>query len=350
MNRQLIIHIGLPKTGSTAAQTFFARNREALLSHSIDYLPIGEFYDGQIGRIASGNGAYLARSMLPKGDGAYLRWEEDRVRDALLAGMEGSKANKILLSSELFSLPDVSAWSNIADIANAGGLDLCFIAAVRNHCDWLTSAYLQGVKRHHVTDEPAPYIRQLYKSTRFLRYETYFRTLSELCAGRIHLVSYDQGTARGQLLDLFQRSLGIGDDLDLVGKRAKANITPNPEEIAFIRHCNVFRPRMGFSDILISAGVDFSKIHEPWSVIDSDLRKEVSDFFADEVTGFVARFGLERSFFSEACSKYVDLDAISTSSERCVDLLGRYLVSFDDAIETLRRRVGVLEGAAGRNG
>ena len=88
MNRQLIIHIGLPKTGSTAAQTFFARNREALLSHSIDYLPIGEFHDGEIGRIASGNGAYLARSMLPRSDGAYLRWEEDRVRDALLAAID----------------------------------------------------------------------------------------------------------------------------------------------------------------------------------------------------------------------------------------------------------------------
>ena len=174
-----------------------------------------------------------------------------------------------------------------------------------------------------------------------------FRILGE---SRIHLVSYDQGTARGQLLDLFQRSLGIGDDLDLVGKKAKANITPNPEEIAFIRHCNVFRPRMSFSDILISAEGDCSEVHEPWSVIDSDLREEISDYFSDEVAGFAAHFGLEASFFCEPCSKYVDLNAISISSDRWVSLLGRYLVSFDNAIETLRRRVGVLERAAGRSG
>ena len=81
MAQELIIHIGLPKTGSTALQAFFSRNREELLKHSIDYLPMGEFRQGQAGGIASGNGAYVARSMLPAQDPAYLSWDESRIAE-----------------------------------------------------------------------------------------------------------------------------------------------------------------------------------------------------------------------------------------------------------------------------
>lgn len=348
MNRELTIHIGLPKTGSTAAQTFFARNREALLTQSIDYLPIGEFREGAIGKIASGNGAYLARSMLPKGDPAYLQWDQPRVGEAFIRAIQESESSRLLLSSEMFALPEVGAWSEFVALCEREGIGLRFIAAVRNHFDWLTSAYLQGVKRHQVTEEPGVFIRRLYKSTRHLKYATYFSALSTLCEERIEFISYDQGTANGRLLDLFQRALGLGEDVPLVGKEAKANVTPSPEEIAFIRQCNAFKPRMNFSDVLAARADE--QVIAPWSVINSELQLEITDYFSIEVASFIERFHLDPHFFEPSRSRFVDLDAVTVTSERWIGLLGRYLVSFDSAIESLRLKVDAIERATGTDG
>src|SRR5689334_3208476 len=113
MQRELVIHIGLPKTGSTALQNFLSRNRAVLLESSVDYLPIGEFNEGASGQIASGNGAFVARSMLPPEDPAFLHWDEPRIGPEFEKAVEASKAKRMLISSELFALPRIDAWGKL---------------------------------------------------------------------------------------------------------------------------------------------------------------------------------------------------------------------------------------------
>ena len=52
----LFLHIGHPKTGTSALQVFLAQNREILLQHNLDYPPIGKYEEAFEGGIAAGNG------------------------------------------------------------------------------------------------------------------------------------------------------------------------------------------------------------------------------------------------------------------------------------------------------
>ena len=54
MRKDLIFHIGLPKTGSTAIQAFLARNIEILDEHGISYPFITE-ETASAGRVSEGN-------------------------------------------------------------------------------------------------------------------------------------------------------------------------------------------------------------------------------------------------------------------------------------------------------
>ena len=62
--KKIILHCGMPKTGSSALQVQLAQSRETLLKHGFDYLPMGDFKQARQGRITSGNGAGLARAYL----------------------------------------------------------------------------------------------------------------------------------------------------------------------------------------------------------------------------------------------------------------------------------------------
>ncbi len=102
MTRELIVHIGLPKTGSSAIQTVLAKNRPELLARGLDYLPISEYWTALSGRTSSGNGLLIARSMLLPRDMAYIDRCDARVQSSIRA-VEDSEAPRVLLSSEFFS-------------------------------------------------------------------------------------------------------------------------------------------------------------------------------------------------------------------------------------------------------
>src|SRR5450631_2837417 len=99
--KTLVFHIGIPKTGSSAIQVFLARNRPALLREGVDYLNSGEFHMGVAGKISSGNGAFLARCLLPEGARAKIVPGESHLTEALEA-IKASDAHTGLISSEMF--------------------------------------------------------------------------------------------------------------------------------------------------------------------------------------------------------------------------------------------------------
>jgi hypothetical protein len=355
MQRELVVHIGLPKTGSTALQNFLSRNRAVLLESSLDYLPIGEFNEGASGQIASGNGAFVARSMLPPEDPAFLPWDEPRIGAEFEKAVEASKANRLLISSELFALPRIDAWGKLMALCDRHKLALRIVAAVRNPSDWLSSAYLQDIKRRQMTRDPEDYIRDLYRSTRFLYFDTYFRDYVKLAGGGVELISFDQTAFKNELVTDVLTRLGVKNAQGFA-KQEPINVSPNPEEIAFLRICNRYGPNMNFSDILAKApghgrtNGDASKSDHRWTVISPELEHEISKHFSEEIARFRASFRLNEQFFSQPCRNYVDLKSLSISTGALGDLLGRYLIAYDQRLRSIGTQLQALEHAIKRNG
>jgi hypothetical protein len=349
MARELLIHIGLPKTGSTALQSFFSKNREALLKASIDYLPMGEFKHGKSGNIASGNGAYVARSILPPQDPAYLPWDDGRVGATFRAMAQNGSANKLLISSELFALPKPEAWNKLLELCRELDLVPTVIAVIRNQIDWLSSSYLQDVKRRLLTRDPIDHIRELYRSTRYLMYNNYFDELAKMTNGDIHLVSFDRHAHDGSLVREVLKSFNVCD-LDVPLQQSYINVTPSPAEIAFLRICNRYGPAMHFSDILaISNAIDPAwqrDAADRWTVVDKSLAKEIESFFSEENRLLHNRFNLGRDFFSRPCENFIDINKISIDRDKMVSLFARYLVAYDSKISSLSERIEMLERAA----
>ncbi len=346
MARDLFIHIGLPKTGSTALQTFFARNREALLAKSVDYLPIGNFAEAKAGQISSGNGALLARSMLPEKNEAYLPWNQERVSGAFKAAVAKSGAIAMLLSSELFALAEVPAWSNLLTLCREFDLSVTFLAVLRNQCDWVSSSYLQRIKRHRLTQDSDEAIRRVYLEAKYLKYNTYFAALSPLVNGRIGLISYDQVSSKG-LIPATMSRIGITDMASFTLDKAPINITPSPEEIAFLRLCNQFSPDMTFSDVLATpmANANHSAPSKRWTAINPALREKIQANFAEENKNLQTTFSLPNDFFSEPCANYVNLEEVSISMPTLSMLLARYLTTYDRRIRALSGEVASVKRA-----
>lgn len=346
MARDLFIHIGLPKTGSTALQTFFAKNRDALLEKSVDYLPIGNFAEAKAGQISSGNGALLARSMLPEKNEAYLPWNQERVSGAFKAAVAKSGSIAMLLSSELFALAEVPAWSNLLTLCREFDLSVTFLAVLRNQCDWVSSSYLQRIKRHKLTQDSDEAIRRVYLEAKYLKYNSYFASLSPLVNGRIGLISYDQVSSKGLIPAMMSR-IGVTDLSSFTVDKAPINITPTPEEIAFLRICNQFNPDMTFSDVLAMplANANHSGSSQRWTAINPTLREKIQANFAEENKSLMATFNLPGDFFGQPCANYVDLEAISISMPTLSMLLARYLTTYDRRIRALSHEVATVKRA-----
>ncbi|MEL0649174.1 hypothetical protein V6248_17235 [Pseudoalteromonas agarivorans] len=127
---KIIIHIGPPKTGTSAIQKWLKDNAQFLLSKGIFYPEHRQDSNG----ISSGN--FL--SIFDASQNDYTLNKERLVNITLQA--EKAKCHTLLLSSEFF-------FSRLSPLADALP-DAQFIAYVRNPAQLHESHYNQSVKRH----------------------------------------------------------------------------------------------------------------------------------------------------------------------------------------------------------
>lgn len=136
-DKKIVIHIGPPKTGTSALQFCFHRNTDYLSRNGVWYPqhPVGP------NRVSSGNRDFILSPLPDPLDGPpTLNWSVDNKKiKKLCADFEKSKYTTLLLSSEFF-------WRQAMDLykyfPNAR-----YIAYLRNPIDLLESNYNQGVKR-----------------------------------------------------------------------------------------------------------------------------------------------------------------------------------------------------------
>ena len=131
----IFVHIGPPKTGTSALQFCFKQNAEELMANGIWYPQ--HRVDSNL--VSSGN-MHCIMSRDPKSS-SLRRWRVDeRKAERLLVELQKTGCEQLLLSSEFF-------WTEFTELQRVFP-DAKFIAYLRSPIELLESNYNQGVKRH----------------------------------------------------------------------------------------------------------------------------------------------------------------------------------------------------------
>lgn len=129
--KKVFIHIGPPKTGTSAIQNYCNAHRKSLESHGVMYPEHSTDANG----VSSGN----LHSVFDQTETGELEVNPQKVKQ-LMNMFHSSDASILLLSSEFF-------FKRLGDIA-AYFEDATFIAYVRSPIDYFESSYNQTIKRH----------------------------------------------------------------------------------------------------------------------------------------------------------------------------------------------------------
>jgi hypothetical protein len=340
--KELIFHIGTPKTGSSALQVFLAKNRQSLLAKHVDYLPIGEIALGAAGKVSSGNGAYLSRCVLRAGAPARITDGERYLREFFEA-VRSSKADVGIISSELFADADEQELAAvIAQLRNMGIVSRCFYF-VRRQVQCLASAYMQQVKRHGCTEQPADYVRRAYKHIRFLRHHSFYLEQCDLFgAANVMCRTYETAIeAKRGLLHTMLKTLSIdAESLDF--EVDDVNTSISTRELSIMLLVNRFHPRMKFSDMVIENAAQFGsaasgQVH---NFLPRALVEEIERYFADENADIAREYFHRLELFAPLALRS-EPQTVSVDDLSMPDLIaffGGLLVRYDERLAALEER------------
>jgi hypothetical protein len=141
MARRIILHIGAPKTATSAIQRFLASNIEPLRASGIDYLN-GELDRGNVYWTGNGTAIFLH----------FTRAETDPGKlESLISSHFGSEPTAII-SCELLSAIPAERWNDVVNACRAVHAEPSVIYYVRNVHPYYISTYNQAVKHNTTTD------------------------------------------------------------------------------------------------------------------------------------------------------------------------------------------------------
>jgi hypothetical protein len=340
----LIIHGGIPKTGTSSLQVFFARNRGRLIERGVDYLPIGDFASGNAGLISTGNGVFVARSLLPDGNASILDDPAPHL-GAFEQAVAASACETFLLSSEYFANADPARLKNWVEELRARGIAARLVYFIRAQDQLLSAMYTQFVKRSHCRETADEFAARVYKDRPHLRHASFHAGRCEgFGATNVRCLIYEETLTRPNgLFLMFLEAAGI-DPAGLNFELDDVNTGLSAAEIAIMRRLNKYRPEMRFSDLLVQnarlAGMVPGNVHR---LLSAEMLNEVRAFFAGENAELARRcFGREQLF---PCAEEAGPASVApVSLEEAIDVLGGLLVRYDERLTALESALARLQG------
>ncbi len=150
MTRRVILHIGSPKTGTSAIQVFLARHRAELAAHGCCYPTNPDVERAAEGLVTSGNGLGVAKFLNPdlRHRVAGADWL-DEFR-SLLTELP-ARYDCVLYSSEFLWRARPENLRRLGEVVAVAGFGVTVIAYVRSPEAFAVSEYSQRVKRHRET-------------------------------------------------------------------------------------------------------------------------------------------------------------------------------------------------------
>lgn len=239
--REVVLHIGTGKAGSTSIQAFCRDNREELAQRGLLY------------PTSPGRARHAGLSMSVKSDdelaitpGWQRRAHQDperfrrRLGRRLRREVEESGQARVLLSDEeLFGLSD-EGLHRLADLAHRLAEQVRVVVYLRRQDDHMISRYQQGVKIGWVAR------LQEWARTDFSAlydYDARLRRHERLVApDRVVVRRFESaGFAGGSLHQDFLDAVGVAARADEMAHRARLNESLDAETVEFLRLLNLYR-------------------------------------------------------------------------------------------------------------
>jgi hypothetical protein len=248
----LFLHIGLPKTGTSALQVFLASNIEALSRNNITY-PWARAVVATEQRITSGNGAVLAKT-------AFTAKENGEVTLRQLNHVM-SEGRSVLLSSEFFADWRRDRVSKLYELASRSGFQTKMIVYLREQSEYIVTSYFQMLKRRPgVIDKDGAGLRRYAERAAATRRFLDFDALLQMWAS---VIGRQNITARARrpndLMRDFLQAIGINNEEGFNFDVSDINITPRPQEMKIRALLGVFEPTTHTSDVYLNV---LSRLYE----------------------------------------------------------------------------------------
>lgn len=257
IKKQLILHIGCGKTGSSALQVWLNQNSNILRENGFNYPTFNmEIKDDY--QITSGNGTHLVNAV--KNNSVNL----------FLSETAKYKERRIVFSSEAFQILDEKEIKELKDSAIEAGFEIKVIAYIRNLYEMAYSSYMQLVKRHGYTESLDFYLNRINTFQQFNVVD-----LWESIIGQINVLHYD---TESENLDLsFLKIIGLPKEKIPRMKRNRVNRSLTLLESELLR---------SFSKSVqnkFKINVDKISTYISDNLIKSSPEKETNIFYNEEV-------------------------------------------------------------------
>ncbi|MGM0767989.1 MAG: hypothetical protein ACQEV6_08185 [Pseudomonadota bacterium] len=192
---RVVLHIGAPKTGTSAIQYFLNTNRDRLQKYGIFYPP----HSSDSNRISGGHGALLSGTSADSLDDSRAcaqRWLDDAL---------AQKCHTLLLSSESF----YTGWKVLPGLFE--GHDLQVLAYARDPVELLVSNHNQSIKRHFGTESLQDFLRRsLASENRGVNGDIFFDWGQAVGTNRMRVLPYYRPAFPKERIELgFLAALGM---------------------------------------------------------------------------------------------------------------------------------------------
>jgi hypothetical protein len=224
------------KTGSSALQTAFVRNRLRLADLSVHYPPIESDPSAERGEAVSGNGVEVYPFLCP--EPRFSNEDIDRSIQRVFEQMEATKCQSVLYSSEFRYYFSSERLTELRQRLDDSGYGLRVVLFVRDIAGLVVSSYAQNVKADGYVSPMTTFVHAYAAYPDDMGVQPRLAVLLDILGPEnIVVIRYD--AVRGRILEAFmERAFSRTDllDFDLVLESVNRSLTPQQTE--WMRYMN----------------------------------------------------------------------------------------------------------------
>lgn len=349
--KTLFMHVGLPKTGSSAIQYFLAKNQKQLNRQGLLYPNFfGEVENTLKVKIGSGNGHAISRVFRGAKTGTKGQ-NLSSVFTNISKTLKRAGENDVLISSEgLYKIESEKVVNRLKQIAKNQNFEIKIIIYLRRQDLALASIHNQKVKRHYHTESLESWAIEYYQNEERLHFFELLNRLS-LQFGRENVIPKifeKEQMVNNDLIHDFLSILGIEFSEKFNLESGLKNPSLSSKSVNLMRDLNNLNPTKTFSnrfmDIeqLIQKNIGSLKEKESLSY---ELSMEVLQYFEEQNTQVAKNyFGREdgKLFYSSPQENKITEDNKNLTVEELSFIFGGLFLSMDRSIKNLEKKVEKL--------